>query len=285
MAQFFNQATLSYNGTSTTSNITVGELLEVLSASKRAVSGNYGMNETVTYAISIVNAGLVAFNSLTVTDDLGAYTEVDITHVPLTYTRGSVLYYVNGVVQPTPTIGIEGDRLVITGINVPPSGNVILLYEASVNQYAPLQSGSTITNTAVISGGGLSAPLTTEETITVQNNSLLTISKSICPSTITENGRITYTFVIQNSGNTPAVATDLVAVTDLFNPILDIDSVTLNGITLTDPDDYTYDEETGLFTTVPGRITVDAATYSRDAATGAWVINPGVSVLTVTGTI
>jgi len=284
MAQFFNQATLSYNGTSTTSNVTVGELLEVLSVSKRAVSDGYRMNDPVTYAISIVNAGPVAFNNLTVTDNLGAYADGETTRVPLTYVPGSIVYYVNGVVQPAPTVDTD-EGLVISGVNVPASGNAILLYEAVVNRYAPVQSGSTITNTAVITGGGLSAPLTAEETITVENRSLLTISKSICPSIITENGQITYTFVIQNSGNTPAAATDSVSVTDLFNPILDISSVTLNGITLSEPEDYSYNVETGLFTTVPGKITVDAATYSRDEATGTWIINPGVSVLTVIGTI
>jgi len=71
----------------------------------------------------------------------------------------------------------------------------------------------------------------------------------------------------------------------LFNPILDISSVTFNGAPWTAPANYTYDESSGLFTTVPGQITVPAATYTRDDTTGAWVVNPGVSVLTVTGTV
>lgn len=284
MPQFFNQATLSYNGTSTTSNITVGELLEVLSASKTAVSGTYGANDTVTYAISIVNAGLVPFTNLTVTDNLGAYTEDSLTLVPLTYVPGSALLYVNGVLQPAPTVSTE-DGLAFTGITVPASGNALLLYEVSVNEFAPQASGSSITNTAVISGGGLSSPITVTDTITAEDTALLTISKSICPSTVTENGQITYTFVIQNAGNTEAIATDDVTVTDLFNPILDISSVTFNGTLWTAPANYTYDESSGLFTTVPGQITVPAATYTRDDTTGAWVVNPGVSVLTVTGTV
>ena len=41
MAIFTNQATLSYNNTVTTSNITTGELLEVLSVTKTALSGTY----------------------------------------------------------------------------------------------------------------------------------------------------------------------------------------------------------------------------------------------------
>ena len=72
MASFYNQATLSYNGNTTTSNITTGELLEVLSATKTALRNNYTSNENVTYIISIINSGSTAFTGLTVTDNLGA---------------------------------------------------------------------------------------------------------------------------------------------------------------------------------------------------------------------
>ena len=37
MATFTNQATLTYNGQTTTSNVTVGELVETLTAAKTAV--------------------------------------------------------------------------------------------------------------------------------------------------------------------------------------------------------------------------------------------------------
>ena len=41
MATFTNQATLTYNGTTTASNIVTGEILEVLSAQKNAVVDAY----------------------------------------------------------------------------------------------------------------------------------------------------------------------------------------------------------------------------------------------------
>lgn len=41
MAIFSNQATLTYNGTTTNSNIAYGEILEVLSATKTAVQASY----------------------------------------------------------------------------------------------------------------------------------------------------------------------------------------------------------------------------------------------------
>ena len=48
---------------------------------------------------------------------------------------------------------------------------------------------------------------------------------------------------------------------------------------------YAYDDVTGLFQTVAGVITVPAATYTQDPITGQWNITPGVTVLTVTGTV
>ena len=71
MAIFTNQATLTYSGGSANSNVAVGEILEVLSADKTAVSGTYAPGELVTYVITIRNTGTGAFTNLTVTDDLG----------------------------------------------------------------------------------------------------------------------------------------------------------------------------------------------------------------------
>ena len=73
MAQFTNQATLSYGTTVTSSNVAVGEVLEVLSITKTAVNDTYGQNDTITYIISLINTGAVAINGLTVTDNLGTY--------------------------------------------------------------------------------------------------------------------------------------------------------------------------------------------------------------------
>lgn len=284
MAIFTNQATLSYNNTTTTSNIVTGEIIEVLSAAKNALSQEYSYGDIVTYAISIINSGTAAFNNLTITDNLGAYTAGTTTVVPLTYVSGTANYYANGVLQTAPTV-TSTNPLTVTGINVPAGGNVIVLYSARVNEYAPLASASTITNTAVISGSGLANNLTVSDTITVADAAQLSITKSLSPETVAENGQLTYTFVIQNTGNTAAVATDNATITDLFDPILENITVTLNGAVLTEGPQYIYDETTGLFQTVAGVITVPAATYVQDPTTGQWNITPGATVLTVTGTV
>lgn len=284
MATFTNQAVLSYNNVTTSSNVATGELVSAVTAGKTAVIDTYTVNDTVTYVINIVNTGSAALGALTLTDDLGAYDFGTTALVPLTYKDGSIKLFVNGVLQPTPTV-TAGTSLTVTGINIPASGNAVIVYEADVNQFAPLSAGSTVVNTAIVSGTGITTPVSVSETVTVREAPDLTISKSITPSTVTENSRVTYTFVIQNYGSKAATADDNVAVTDDFNPILTDLVVTFNGETWTRGTQYNYNETTGLFTTVAGQITVPAATYTQDATTGAYVIEPGVAVLAVTGTI
>ena len=231
-----------------------------------------------------VITGATAFNGLTVTDDLGEYTFGEDTRVPLDYVVGSALYYVNGVLQAAPTVE-AGPPLVFTGINVPAGGNVTIVYDADVNEFAPLGLEGFITNTVTASGGGLSADVVAQETVNANTEPSLTITKSLDPVVVPENGQLTYTFMIQNTGSNPVTAEDNAVLTDVFDPVLTITAVTFNGEAWTEPANYTYNETTGEFATVPGQITVPAATVTQDPTTGAWSVTPGVSVLTVTGTI
>ena len=283
MATFFNQATLTYNDTVINSNITTGEIQEVLTITKTAVQTDYTQGGDVTYVINIRNTGTLAYNGLTVTDDLGAYTSGTQTLVPLTYQDGTATLFVNGIPQAAPTV-TAGPPLAISGINVPAGGVATILYAATLNQFAPLDTDGAITNTATLSGGGIT-PVSDSETITAARQANLTISKSLCPAVVVENGQITYTFVIQNTGNTPVVATDNAVITDTFDPALSNLTVTYEGTTWTAPANYTYDPATGQFATNPGQITVPAATYTQDPVTGAVIIQPGVTTLTVTGTV
>jgi len=283
MATFYNQATLTYNNNVINSNITTGEIQEVLTANKTAVLGTYTQGDTVTYVVNIRNTGNAAYNNLTITDDLGAYPQNGQTRVPLTLAEDSVRLFVDGIPQMDPTV-TAGPPLTITGISIPADGVATLVYIARVNQFAPLDVDDTITNTVTISGNGIT-PFTAEETITAGEEAQLTITKSLFPTVVPENGQITYTFVIQNTGNTPIVATDDAIITDAFDPALSNLVVTFNGVTWTAPVNYTYNPATGLFTTNPGQITVPAATFTQDPTTGEILIQPGVSTLTVTGNI
>ena len=284
MATFTNQAFLSYRNSVTPSNIVTGEIREVLTAAKTAVTETYTAGDTVTYAISLVNTGAAALTGLTVTDDLGAYPFGAGTVVPLDYTEGSVRYFVNGVLQPAPAVS-SVSPLTVTGLSLPAGGNGILLYETAVTGYAPLGTDGTIVNTATITGPGVPTPITVTETVAAEAAAFLTITKAISPVSVSDNEPLTYTFVIRNFGNTATVATDDVTVTDTFDPILNPITVTLDGVTLVEGTDYTYDETTGAFATVPGRVSVPAATYTQDPTTGEWNVEPGVVTLTVVGTV
>lgn len=284
MAIFSNQATLTYNGSTTNSNIAYGEILEVLTATKTAVEGNYTPGALVTYVVTLRNTGTAALNGLIVTDDLGGYMFNGTTVYPLTYEANSAVLFVNGTPQAVPTV-TAGPPMVISGINVPGNGDAVLVYQARANTFADPAVGGTINNTVTVTGDGLSAPITAEETVTAAAEPALTISKSINPSQVVDNDRVTYTFVIANSGNEAVVATDNAAITDVFDPILTALTVTFDGVSWAEGTQYNYDETTGVFTTVAGQIVVPAASYTQDPATGAYSVTPGIATLVVTGTI
>jgi len=284
MAIFPNQATLTYNGTTTNSNIAYGEILDVLAATKTAVEGSYALGDLVTYVVTLRNTGTAPLTGLTVTDDLGGYDLNGQTVYPLTYADGSAQVFIGGAVQPAPAV-TAGPPLVLTGISVPAGGDTVIVYQARANDFADPSAEGTIVNTVTVTGDGLNTPVTATETVASTTGPLLTISKSISPAQVVDNDRVTYTFVIQNSGNVPVVATDNAAISDTFDPILTDLVVTYNGETWTEGVQYSYNAATGLFTTNPGAIAVPAATYTQDPATGAYTVTPGTATLVVVGTI
>lgn len=284
MAEILNQAQLSYNSTIVSSNVTVGELLPALSLTKTAVRTSYNRQDSITYIISLINSSGSAYTGITVTDDLGGYTVGNITAYPLAYVDDTVRLYTNGTLGASPTV-TAGPPLSFTGITVPANGNVILVYETSVTEYAPLSTDSQITNTASVTIADPTTTVTDSETVTVRNAPSISITKHMEPTTVINNDTVTYTFVIENYGNTALTADDGSVLTDTFTPALSNISVTFNGEVWTTPANYTYSEETGAFATVAGGITVPAASFTQDQATGVIRVIPGTSTLVVTGTI
>ena len=283
MAIFTNQATLTYNGNTTNSNIAYGEILEALAATKTAIEDRYAPGGLVTYVVTLRNTANRALNGLTVTDDLGAYAFGGVTVYPLTYEAGTAALFVNGVLQAAPAV-TAGPPLVFTGINIPANGDAVLIYQARANNFADPAADGRIDNTVTVTGDGLT-PITATATVAAATAPVLTITKSIFPTQVVDNDRVTYTFVIQNTGNQPVVATDNAVITDTFDPILTDLVVTYNGAAWTEGVQYEYNEATGLFTTNIGNITVPAATYTQDPATGEFTLTPGIATLVVTGTI
>lgn len=283
MAVFTNFATLSYKGGTRNSNTVTGEIMETVSVQKTAVSTGYGAGDTLSYAVSLVNAGPADVSGLTVTDDLGAYELDGTTLYPLSYVDGTARLIVNGALQPAPTV-TAGPPLVFSGINIPAGGSAVLVYEADVTGCAPLAPDSEITNTVTVTGGGVSVPLTASAAVGSLDSAELFISKALSPCVVPANGEITYSFELTNTGNTEAGAADEVVVSDDFDPILSDIAVSFNGTAWTRAVQYSYDEATGAFATLPGQITVPAASYTQNAD-GTWTVEPGTATLTVSGTI
>lgn len=283
MARFTNYATLSYSGGSTDSNIVVGELVETLSVAKTAVTDLYEQDGKLTYAISLVNTGTAAATGVTVSDDLGGYAFGTSTLYPLRYREGTVRYFVNGTLSAAPTV-TAGPPLSFGGITVPAGGNVVIVYEADVTANAPLGQDASITNTASVTGGGITTALTATATVNNRTAVDLRITKALSPTVVQENGQLTYTFVIENYGATAAVATDQLSLSDTFDPRLRAIGVTFNGTAWTVGTNYSYNETTGVFTTVAGQLTVPAATFTQNTD-GSYAVTPGTATLTVTGTV
>ncbi len=282
MATFQNQASLTYNNSTVNSNIVTGEILEVLSLTKASLNTSYTAGDTVTYILSAVNSGSTAFSGVSITDNLGAYSFGTNELYPLSYVDGSAMLYIDGVMQPV-TVNATESEVVFSGFTIPAGGNALISYQATVNGFAPLSGGSVIENTATLTAAGLSTPVTAIAQVGVDSRPVLSITKGLTPESVPENGTLTYTLTLLNTGAEPAVSG--VTVTDTFNPILSDISVSYNGTPWTEGVNYTYDEATGLFTTLDGQISVPGAVFNQNIDTGLVTVTPGVAVIRITGTV
>lgn len=282
MATFQNQASLTFNNSTVNSNIVTGEILEVLSLAKASLNTSYNTGDTVTYILSVINSGTSPFTGVNITDNLGEYTFGTNELYPLTYVDGTAVLYINGTAQPV-TVDASESELVFSGFSIPAGGNALISYQAVANGYAPLTAGSVIENTATLTATGLTTPVTASAQVAVNSDPNLSITKGVTPDSVPENGTLTYTLTLINTGAEPAQTG--VIVTDTFNPILSDIAVTYNGTPWTEGVNYAYDETTGVFTSLDGQITVPAAAYAQDITTGIWTVTPGVAIIRITGTV
>lgn len=278
---FTNQATLFYNGNVINSNITTGQIVDTVAMEKIALTDTYRQNGKITYVVTIANTGTSDLTDLILSDNLGEYTIGEESYTPLTYVDGSILYFVNGVMQSAPVVTAP---LSITGFSVPANGNVTIMYETVANGYAPIGPDASITNTVSLSSEQKAYIATATETVELVQDAELSIMKSLSPKNVEENGTLTYTFQIENRGTKPIELSDDVTVRDIFTPVLNNMSVTFNQAEWIEGVNYTYDALTGEFVSNANQITVPGATYSQDV-TRMWTITPGVSTLVISGTI
>lgn len=289
MAIFTNQASLSYNGTTVNSNVVSGELVQVLTAEKTALGGAYRQGGIVSYVVNLRNTGAVALTGLTLTDDLGSYAFTPaaggtLTLTPLTYVADSLRYFTDGTEQPAPVVTIGANAITVTGLSVPAGGVATVAYQTRANRFADAGTEGTIVNTVTIGDGGLAEAVTATETVEAADTAELTITKSLTPTQVSDNGTLTYTFLLENSGNQAAEAAAGIVLTDTFEPILRNITVEVNGAAWPAAN-YSYNEATGVFTTTAGALTVPAATVAQNAATGEWTVTGGVTTLRISGTV
>lgn len=284
MAIFTNRASLTYSGGTADSNTVTGELIEVLSAQKAAIPETYTAGSVTTYLVTLDNSGAADLAGITVTDDLGAFAFGTETLVPLTYTAGSARYFVDGTLQPAPTV-TEGEQLEFSGLSLPAGSTAMLVYQAEANSFAPLSEGSEITNTAVASGAGLISAVSAQATVTLDSSARLELEKQLSPARVAENGQLTYSFIIRNYGTEAVDEASGAVFTDTFSPVLADITATVGGTAIEEGTGYTYSQADGVFTTAAGVITVPAATVTQDPTTGEWTTVPGETVVVITGTV
>ncbi|MBQ9112276.1 MAG: DUF11 domain-containing protein [Clostridia bacterium] len=287
MATIENFATVSYTSggvaATRTSNLAQIELDSSLNFSKITLGTTYTANSPITYIISLTNDGTTAVNGITVTDDLGTFTEGTAELTPLTFVEPALLL-INGQdtsAQLTVDTSVPG-TLTFTLPSLVPGATANIVYKALPNEFAPLAAGSAITNTATVSGDVECANGTDSATVTVAQAADIEVVKNMSPNPVVCGDVVTYTIRIYNYGNTDA---EDVRLNDTFVPAPENISVYRNGVLLEETA-FTYADGT---LTVPAEgmegDTVPAATFTRDAVTGEVTVTPGVVEYVVTGTI
>ena len=286
MAQITNQANLSFRYGNAmgnaVSNIATATLLDPLSAEKTSVDETYRAADRITYVLSVQNNGNATVTGINLVDDLGTFTLANGTTVtPLTYGDAAALY-INGAYVSPITATETLNSVTFTIPSLAPGANALIVYQALINEYAPLTTGSSIVNTVTVTAPSVGTPITDTNTVTAEDYADITIQKEMSPDPVSDGDRLTYTFMITNTGNTPATG---VVLTDAFNPAPSNITVTVDGQPV-ETTDYTY--ENGLLTLPTGtsyEMTVPAATVTENPETGEITVIPGTLLITVEGTL
>ena len=287
MATIENFATVRYtsNGTALTrvSNVAEIGLASSVTFSKVSLGDEYTADGTVTYILTVSNTSSTPLTTLTITDDLGTFTEGTLTLTPLTYV-GPALLLVDGQ-DVTAQLSVDSTSPTSVVFSIPAlaaGATANIIYEVAVNGFAPLDGTATITNTATLVTDADCADGTASATVTAASAADISVLKQMSPNPVVCGDTVTYTIRIYNYGNAPAEDVQLV---DAFDPAPTNITVSRNGVLLTGTA-YTY--ESGVLTVPPTGGTLDtvpAAIFGRDATTGEVIVTPGVVEYVITGVI
>ena len=259
------------------SNVATTEMNAALSAAKRVLDESYRLGSDLTYILSFENGGGSAITNLPVLDNLGAYTPEGAAAPvqPLTYT-GPAALYIDGVFSSELSPTVQDGGVLFTIPEIPAGSNALLVYQATVNGFAPLTLGSEIENTASI---GTTDPQTVSATVPAASYADVSITKEMAPDPVSTGDTMTVTFTIENRGN--ADATGLLLTDDFPLALSDV-SVSVNGAPISD---FTFENSTltlpaGTQTT----LSVPAAAFTQDE-TGAVTVVPGRLTVVFSGVI
>lgn len=287
MAIIENFATVRYTSggvtETTVSNLAQIDLTSSVTLSKLPLGAVYGNDSLLTYILTVQNTSDVALSGVVIEDNLGTFSYEASELTPLTY-GGSAVLLINGQ-DATASLTVTSADPSTLIFSLPPlaagaTANVV--YTARVNEFAPLESGATIVNTAVLRADSDCAEGTATATVTVEDGASLSVFKQMSPNPVVCGSTVTYSIRVSNYGNAPA---EDVQLTDVFDPAPENISVTRNGVPLV-ATDYTY--ENGVLSIIAGSATGDtvpAASFTRDPVTGAVSITPGEVEYVITGTI
>jgi uncharacterized repeat protein (TIGR01451 family) len=280
-----NFATVRYTSggvaSTTVSNIAQIELTSSVTFDKRTVGSTYSEGDTVTYIMTISNTSSAPLNTVSITDNLGTFTDQAGELTPLTYV-GPAILLVDGqdASANLTTDSTNPAQLVFTIPALAAGATANIIYTARVNEFAPLELDSAIVNEATLTTDSDCADGSASATVTVAPAADVSIFKQMSPNPIVCGDTVTYTIRLYNYGNIDAENVQLI---DVFDPIPTNITVSRNGVLL---EDTAYLYENGTLT-VPATATdtIPAATFTRDATTGEVVVTPGTVEYVITGVI
>lgn len=287
MATIENFATVSYTSGGVTetkvSNLAEIGLESAISFTKTTLGDTYSEDSLITYILSMSNTSSSPISNVSITDNLGTFVFGSSELSPLTYTAPALLL-IDGqdVSTELTTVSTDPQSLVFSFPTLPAGATANIVYRAAVNEYAPLDVASSITNTATLTSDSDCADGTASATITALSAANVSVFKQMSPNPVVCGDTVTYTIRIYNYGN---IAAEDVVLLDTFNPAPATITVSRDG-TLLLPTEYTYTDGTlTVPSTAESPVAVPAATFTRDTTTGIVTVTPGIVEYVVTGSI
>ncbi len=287
MAIIENFATVRYTSggveETAVSNLAEITLESSVTLTKRSLETTYEDGSMLTYVLTVQNTSGAPLTGVRIEDDLGTFAFGTTELTPLTY-GGNALLLINGQ-DATAQLTVDAsapNTLVFTIPSLAAGAVANIVYNAQINEFAPLEENASIVNTATLSADAECASGSASATVVAENGANVTVFKQMSPNPAVCGDTLTYTIRVYNYGNAPA---ENVRISDAFDPAPANIAVFRNGVAVP-ATDFTY--EAGVLT-VPAETsdgdTVPAATFTRDPATGVVTVTPGVVEYTVTGMI